>query len=319
MRGLVLGASGQIGRAVALEMMAHGWQVDAVTRNGRSLPKEIAAARHVAEAPRADLIAAEAYDAVIDPIAFTPADVADVIARRDAIGAYCVISTASVYADAEGRGFETRGEFPRYPDPMSEDQPRVAQGPGYSAQKVAMEDALFAAPGQISVLRPGAIHGIGARHPREWYFVKRILDGRHHLPLEMGGRSVFATSSAAGIASLARLCVEKGAQGAFNVADPETPSVREIAEAVARQLNHRFDISDAPDGIGHTPWSVPQVLRLSCAKARALGWDGGPDYLTCLPDYIDWMVAQSGDWKTAFSGFQTYVRDPFDYAAEDSV
>ena len=30
----------------------------------------------------------------------------------------------------------------------------------------------------VTVLRPCAIHGLGSRHPREWWFVKRILDRR---------------------------------------------------------------------------------------------------------------------------------------------
>ena len=59
---------------------------------------------------------------------------------------------------------------------------------------------MLATPAAVSILRRGAIHGIGARHPREWYFVKRGLDGRRHLPLEYGGGSVFATSSTTGIA-----------------------------------------------------------------------------------------------------------------------
>ena len=89
---------------------------------------------------------------------FTAADAADLMAEP--AGHVTVISTASVYADDQGRGLETpEPGVPRYPDPITEDQPMMPPGEGYSAGKVAMEQALA---GRAAVLRPGAIHGIGA-------------------------------------------------------------------------------------------------------------------------------------------------------------
>jgi len=99
------------------------------------------------------------------------------------------------------------------------------------------------------------------------------------------------------------MCVTLRARGAFNVADPVTPSVRDVAAAIARRMGHHFDIFAGPVGIGHTPWSVPRPMRLSCDRAQSLGWDGGPDYSDCLPAYTDWKVAQAKDWREAFPGF----------------
>jgi hypothetical protein len=84
---------------------------------------------------------------VIDTLAFTAQEAATLIAERQSYGRLCVIWTGSVHADAEGRGFETaqaRG-FPDYPFAISENQVRMPPGPAYSAEKVAMEDALLAA------------------------------------------------------------------------------------------------------------------------------------------------------------------------------
>ena len=82
-------------------------------------------------------------------------------------------------------------------------------------------------------------------------------------------------------------------------------------------MGHRFDIKGHP--IGETPFSVDNTVRLSMAKALATGWDGGPAYHDCLPDYVRWMVSHADDWKTAFPVFQSYESDPFDYAAEDAA
>ncbi|MEO8243973.1 MAG: sugar nucleotide-binding protein [bacterium] len=315
MRALVFGGSGQIGRAVAMELAEAGWQVEAVVRGGRSLAPEVLAlgvTPLAALASRAALIS-RGYDAVVDTLAFTAADAADLLAEP--AGHYTVISTGSVYADDQGRGFELRANgFPDYPDPIPETQTLVPAGEGYSAGKVAMELALG---DRAAILRPAAIHGIGARHPREWWFVKRALDGRHRLPLVDAGRSVFHTSSTRGIASLTRHLAEQRTTGAFNVADPVALSVAEIAGAIGQQMGHAFEIVDHE--VGHTPLSVPHPVRLSLAKARATGWDGGPSYQACLPDYVRWMILHASDWQTAFPVFQNYDHDLFDYAAEDAA
>ncbi len=314
---LIFGGAGQVGRAVATALAAQGWQVDATTST--RLPSDLPARTVPQLESRAATIRAGRYDAVIDTLAFTAADAADLLATRAAYGQLLVISTASVYADAAGNGFET-GTFPTYPDPIPEDQPTVAPGPGYSAGKVALEQALA---GTATILRPAAIHGIGARHPREWYFVKRLLDGRTHIPIEHAGASVFHTTSATGLASLAVFCLTHGHLGAFNAADPVAHPVSTMAHIMADVLHRPITLVPVPQlpddlaHIGHSPFSVPHPLRLSTARARALGWDGGPEYATLMPAYCDWLASHAAGWQTAFPGFAQYGHDPFDYVGED--
>jgi nucleoside-diphosphate-sugar epimerase len=329
MRAVVFGASGQVGRAAAAALAGQGHDVAAVVRGGRDLPAELVplgVTRHDPQESRAALIRhLGGADAVFDALAFTAADADDLLAVQEDVGAFCVISTASVYADAMGRGVETGGGFPDYPDPIHEDQPRVPPGEGYSAGKVALENALQSAKTPVAILRPGAIHGIGARHPREFWFVKRALDGRRRVPVIAGGASVFHTTSTLGLASLVAHCLTQRISGIFNAGDPTAPTVADIAAMIGRQMGHDFTLipvetlPEAADPVGHTPWSAKNPMRLSMNRALATGWEGGPDYAACLPAYVDWLCSNAADWQTAFPVFQNYGHDPFDYAAEDAA
>ena len=324
MRALVFGGSGQIGRAVAIRLAQAGWQVTATTRGGRALPDDLVAlgVARAETGPKAALIA-RGWDAVMDPLAYTAADAGELIAARADMGRLCVISTASVYADAQGRGFETGPDlgFPEYPIEIAENQPRVPPGPGYSAQKVEMEDALYAADLPLILLRPAAIHGVGARHPREWVVVKRLLDGRKAMPMAQSGLSVFHTTSTAGMADFTLHLLSGGQTGTFNIADPQAMTTADLAQTLARAMDRALTILDAlgaPDPLGHTPWSVPHPVRLSLAAALATGWRAPPSYEACLQPYLDYMIAHQDDWQTAFPAFAGYGHDPFDYAAEDA-
>lgn len=327
-KALVFGGSGQMARALVPVLAEKGWVVEVVTRAGRPLPQVLEGyCRQVPSLEnRAAMIGAGGgYDAVFDPMVLTPAEARDLLVAAEDVGQFCVISTASVYADAEGRALETAGEtgFPRFPRQITEAQPVIASGSGYSAGKVAMEAVL--AEARVTVLRPGAIHGVGARHPREWWFVKRALDGRSKVPLIDRGQNIFQTSSAAGIASLAAFCLQNEHLGVFNVADPQALSVAQIGQAVFEAMGHQAqlisadDLPDADWHVGMTPWSVEHPMRLSTAKARALGWDGGPDFASQMPALCNWLAGHTGSWQTDFPAFSSYGYDSFDYAAEDAA
>ena len=330
-RALVLGATGQLGSAVAAELLRHDWAVDAASASGRDLPaglSELGARRIEARgrARRALTADGPGYDGVFDPTMYDDADARDLMDGAG-MGTLVTVSSASVYADRQGRTLDEGAErgYPDYGGPIAEGAPTVAAGPEtYSTRKIAMERALREAPWPVTVLRPGAIHGPHARHPREWWLVKRGLDGRTRIPVAHGARSRFHTASAAGIASLARLCLEAPGHRTLNVADPDAPSVAEIAAALERATGLALPLApfEGPSGadrMGASPWSVPHPIVVETGAARALGWDGGAPYAEAVRPLCDWMLemARRGDWREAFPQFRDYPRDPFDYAAED--
>ncbi len=131
---------------------------------------------------------------------------------------------------------------------MTELQPTVPAGDGdptsregYGAAKIAAEQVLLDHGAPVTVLRPSKVYGVGIGRPREWFVVRRALDGRERILLADGGRGVDHTTAASGIASLVRIVADAPDRRILNVADETAPSVLEIVRTVAGLVDHRFD------------------------------------------------------------------------------
>lgn len=336
---LLVGGSGQVGIATARALIAAGVSVTVAHRGTRPLPADLVG--HVAELTldRSDqdalTAAARGHDLVLDCVAFTPGDVAAYTTLADELGSLVVISTASVYLGTNGTWMDAAtsdDDFPRLPVPVTEQHPIVsADVEGYSPQKAAMERALLAVEGlPVTILRPGAIHGPGSPALREWYFIKRALDGRRRVPLIDRGESRFATSATAVIAELVRLAGEHPGRRVLNAVDVPAPTVLEIGQAVFAHLGHsaEFDLlprgAGGPDSrVGQTPWSVPVPVVLSMQAAREhLGYEPRSRYRATIGPAIDDMLAAvtDSDWRERFPGLARYGAEGwFDYAAEDAL
>jgi nucleoside-diphosphate-sugar epimerase len=328
----ILGA-GQIGRAAAVRLAAEGCAVRLAHRPGRPFPLELREAGIeevlLDRSAAGDLSAGvgEGADAVIDTIAYTPADADQLRSIQDRVGAFVVISSCSVYRDADGRTLDEAFEtgFPRFSGAIPETQPTTRPSPEtYSTRKVALEEALGAIDRPVAVLRPGAIHGPGCNAPREWWFVKRALDGRTRVPLAYDGASRFHTTAAANIAELCKVVLETGASGVFNIGDPEPPSVREIGGFIAEAMGQAWDLVGLPKHavgtVGATPWSVPRPMLIDTSKAEALGYTSVMSYRASMAATCEDLVrrARQQPWQEAFPGLAAYTDPWFDYAAEDA-
>ena len=313
----IIGA-GQIGYAAAKAFRAEGWDVRVLARSKpKWLTPDITFERHVL----GDNEAATG-DVVLDTIPYD----ADDVTRFDPgkVGRYIAVSSAAVYCDEKGRSFETPDlGFPEIAHAIEEDQPRLSPGPEtYSSKKVRMEDKALELFGERTVLlRPSAIYGEHSRQPREWWFVKRLLDGRRRIALSHNGESRFHTTNADMIGEFALLAAEKDLSGAYNLADANAPTVREIGEIAAEHLgcDTEFVGFDGPPRktVGASPWAIPTPFILSSDKAAAAGLPHGlQDYAPGR--YLDWLVDQKDeDWKALFPVLAGYGYDLFDYEAED--
>jgi nucleoside-diphosphate-sugar epimerase len=332
-RALIIGGTGMIGRAIARRLLASGWEVDLTGRDPARIPADVAAAggRFVA-AERGDAASLRrAYgggaDLLVDCICFTAADAAKIEPLARDAGATVMISSAAVYVDVKGNHANS-DVAPRFERPISETQQVMAAGDGdyqtglgYGANKVAAERVLLDSGGPVTVLRPKKVHGSGATRPREWVFVKRVLDQRPAVFLAHRGEGVAQTTAAANIASLVETVAAKPGARILNSADPDAPSALEISRVIARRLGYEWDeVLVDDDSLGRHPWDAPHPIVLDMTAALDLGYVPAGDFAATVADEVDWLVAAArggGDPTILPAPDDPFFSPMFDYPAED--
>ncbi|MFD5624980.1 NAD-dependent epimerase/dehydratase family protein [Streptomyces sp. NPDC127072] len=333
---MVIGATGQIGRAAVGALARDGWEVTAASRGGgrdEGWPEEVRSARLDREDDSAlAAVVGDGCDVLVDMVAFGAAHARQLTGLADRVGSAVVISSVSVYEDDRGRGFDTQSEpdgFPQYPVPIPESLGTVAPGDDtYSSRKAALERELLAAGDLLptTLLRAGAVHGPYSRTPRELYVVKRNLDGRPARILAFGGASRFHPVSVHNLAELIRLAARRPASRVLNACDAEAPTVAEICAAIdaVMGVETRSVLVDGPPPaptVGDTPWTVPApvVCDMSAAE-RELGYRPVVRYAESLPETVTSIERQLAgrDWREAYPKMFRAYGDLFDYAAEDA-
>jgi nucleoside-diphosphate-sugar epimerase len=172
-RAVLIGGNGQIGRAAARALVQDGWDVVAVSRSGTlpdglgELGVEAVAADRENDAELRAAVGAGA-DVVYDSVAMDREHAEQLNALEGLVGSLVVISSASVYADDEGRAFDGEGgEPPVLPVPILETQRTAEPGAAtYSTRKAELEQTLLQGPLPATLVRACAIHGPGAKLPR---------------------------------------------------------------------------------------------------------------------------------------------------------
>ncbi|WNY35085.1 NAD-dependent epimerase/dehydratase family protein [Curtobacterium flaccumfaciens] len=227
-RAVILGGTGGIGSAVARELLdASGrggddWQVDVLARQGGPAADALTASgatftsgdRRDRSVLR-DLLRPGA-DLLVDTVGLTRDDAQQLLPFLDDVGSTVFVSSRSVYADEQGRHANSLDK-PVFGGAVTEIQPTVTAGDGdptsrdgYGAAKVAAEQVLLDHGAPVTVLRPSKVYGVGIGRPREWFVVRRVLDGRERILLADHGRGVDHTTAASGIGSLVRVVADAG-------------------------------------------------------------------------------------------------------------
>ena len=325
-RIFILGGSGQIGRALVPAMLARGWEVVVGSRGNVAVPD---GAEH-ADVDRVDDAALRralggGVDVLVDCIAYEREHAEQLLALEQLVGSLVVVSSAAVYADAHGRGFDS-DEFPDYPVPIRErTQPTVEPGDSsYAAKKRAVELALL---GQSAIpatlIRAGAIYGVGG-DAREWYFVKRVLDGRRYVVLGDRGRSRFHQTATDNLAELIRLAAERPGTRVLNGGDPQAATVLDISRAIAASLDHEWTevLLAGPGEPCETPWTTPRPLVLDMTDAEFdVGYRPVVRYETAVRRTCEWLVERARElpWQEVAPRMLQYGPSSFDYEAEDEL
>lgn len=329
-KAIIIGGTGLIGRAVARRLLAAGWTVDAIGRNGARLPP--AGARFVA-ADRNDPAELRAAlgggaDLLVDCVCYTGPQARALLPLLADVGSTVSISSKAVYVDAAGN----HSNSPVPPDfggPVPETQPTLApredlhydSRDGYGPCKVAAERVLLEHGHPVTVLRPSKVHGDGAEKPNEWVFVRRVLDRRPVVLLAAGGLGGDHPSAAANIAALVETAAGRPGRRILNAADPDAPNGLEIARIVARHLGHEWREvplpADAPAGLGRHPWHRLPPVRLDMTAAADLEYEPVGDYATTVAAELDWLVAAARSDALPAGFDHAYFDRMLDYAAED--
>lgn len=328
-RAVVIGGCGFIGAPIARALAADGWQVDVVSRTtpGPDGTRHVPLDRKDAAALRTAV--GEDTDVLVDVIPMDRADGEQLAALSVDVGSIVAISSAAVYTDARGRAILAGPDdpAPALPIPITESQPTASPGDdGYAARKAAIEAVLReAAQAPVTILRPSAVFGAGDTASREWWVVKRILDGRDRI---VTTSSRFHQTDVELVADMVRRAADSPGDRVLNAADAECRPVPEIAEAVAAALGHTWHevrVLDRPSpetGAGASPWaaSVPIVLDTAAAAAE-LGAGEVRSHAEAVSSACRWLVSSvdGRDWREVLPRSAQHYSELFDYAAEDEL
>jgi len=290
-RALILGGTGLVGRAIARRLLGSGWQVHLTGRDPAHLPADllISGARFLRSDRSDDAQLREAFgssvDLLVDCICYTADDARRLLPLARETASTVMISSKAVYVDDEGR-HSNSDVFPSFHGPVTESQATMlpctvdyGSREGYGSNKVAAERVLLESESPVTVLRPSKIHGQGALRPREWAFIKRVLDRRPAVLLAQRGLGGQHPTAAANIAALVETVAARPGARILNSADPDAPNGLEIARTIAAHLGHTWDEilldDDAPEDLGPAPVGQSTTLCPRHVRCRRSGLRAG--------------------------------------------
>lgn len=331
----VLGGTGFVGRHVARRLADGGWDVTIGARGETSPPLEVADLKYVpvdrGDDSHLEKTLRDGVDVLVDVIPYEIRDGEQLVALKHLVGSVVAISTGSVYADDQGRTLDeatSEATFPDFPVPIPESQRRAEPSDAtYSTKKVAIEDILLEQTDMpATILRPCAIYGPGDTQCREWFFIKRILDGRPSVVLADEGETVFHTTSVHNLAELVRLAAENPVHGAFNCGDPDPPNTQRIARSIATVMGHDWQEVLPPPARTTTwefrnPWGGFRPLLVAMEKAQdELGYEPATTYDEAIVETVEWLIeaTRDRDWREVLPKAADYMANKFNYEAEDA-
>lgn len=324
----MLAGTGSIGQAIARRLIPAGWSVELTGRTAGRLPRDLATGVGFRQADRSNTHMLRetmkgGADLLVDCACYTAADARSLVPFLSDVGSTVMISSKAVYVDERGRHVNSASP-PHFPRPILESQPTVTPADGeyqtaegYAPNKVAAEKVLLDSGAPVTVLRPSKVHGAGALRPREWVFVKRVLDHRPAVFLTNHGEDVDHTSAAANVAALVERVAAVPGRRILNSADPDAPSALRIARVVAEHLNHEWEevlLEERNDGLGSHPWQARFPIVLDTSAALTLGYEPVGTFGDTVAAEIDWLVNEPSRRPASDDAFFA----PFlDYKAED--
>ena len=325
---LVIGGTGPTGAVIVPRLVERGDTVT-ILHSGRHeipLPKSVA---HIHGDPRDRLsLLSCLQDREFDAAISTSGRIRHVVAiLQGRVGKLVAISGLPAYP-----GWDVAPGDSGLPMPLREESPtaprRASDRPGDRlTQKVIDGERLVLHahdPGTFdtTIVRYTMVYGPYSYIPFEWYFVRRILDGRRSLVLESDGLTVPQRGYSVNLAKAVVLALDRDESGGqvFNAGDEQALAVRGIADVIADALGHEWEIVPAP--AAHSPCRNPFTARqntlFDTSKARSLlGYRDEVPVAEATARTAIWLrdhPVRAGSQEEASLGPKA-----FDYGAEDAA
>jgi 2'-hydroxyisoflavone reductase len=217
---LLLGGTQFIGRHIAVELLRSGHRVTIFTR-GRT-PDDLPPSVERIHGDRNEGLdgigglSARSWDACVDVSGYTPRQVRPSVELLESrVSRYLFISTVSVYEDTAAPVRESQRLLPEAP----EDVTQVTRET-YGRLKVTCERLVRDAFGdRCTILRPQIVAGAHDPTGRHTYWVQRAMQGGDVLAPGDGSDHVQVVD-VGDIARFARMALETGTAGIFNMSGP---------------------------------------------------------------------------------------------------
>jgi len=311
-RLLILGGTAFLGPQIVEAARAQGYTITLFNR-GKTHPELFPDLEKLRGDRDGNLKALEGrkWDVVVDTSGYVPRHVRDsATLLRDGIQQYIFISTISVYADNSKPGMDESAAVGKLEDESVEKVTGETYGP---LKALCEQAALKAAPGKVTVIRPGLIVGPGDGSDRFTYWPVRV---------ERGGE-VLAPGTPADpvqfidvrdLAAWTLRVAQDGTMGTFNATGPKSElgmgALLEACKSVSGS-NASFTWVDAAflEEQKVAPWGdmpvwVPPtgetagLARVSCARAIARGLTFRPLAAT-VKDTLAWWKTQPKERQAA--------------------
>jgi nucleoside-diphosphate-sugar epimerase len=295
---LVVGGTGFLGRRLAEAFVAEGDEVSVLSRGqGPEPPRDV---RHIAAdrhqpASLAAALRGIAFDVVVDNVAFSGQDVADLLTAlgsRGGVGHYLLTSSAAVYANLQVRRplREPEADLSLRLPRDAPDAFHTRLGQDYANGKREAETVLRDSGLAWTSLRAPIVVGPDDRTLRIWWFVQRLLDGGPILIPDWGPGRLFQVVWTHDFARACALAASNPAAfgRAYNVAQAEVFTAETWLQALAEALGRTVRFGRVPEqdlaARGLPEYHMPiagrpfgHVLLDGCAARADLGFEPLPE------------------------------------------
>ena len=261
MRALVIGGTGFNGRRIVARLLERGHQVSVISRGDlpsgwRDRVDHIRVDRKDTRA-FASACAGLEFDALIDNIAYTPADARSALdAFGTRIGQYLFTSTMAVYHDLLQRTSpihedEVDLDYRPGPDEGLQTALHPTRGHAYAIEKREVEQVVRQASVPWTALRASMIVGPDDWVGVIWWWVQRILDDGPILVPDTGHGYAFQVTYVEDLADafVAALGNPAAHGRAYNVAGPDLLTAESLADALAAPLGQSVSCVRLPSSV----------------------------------------------------------------------